>query len=615
MNFLSPSSLVLAGILPVIVLFYLLKRKRVSYEVSSTLLWERFLAETQANAPFQKLRRHILLLLQLLVALLIILALARPYRESLIQHGGLSIVVLDASASMQASDVTPNRFEAARSLVQDMIDSMRSGDRMVLIQAGGRTEVLHSPSEDGVLLSRALERAKVTDAPGHLDEALDLAIGLARGQGEAHIHLISDGANIDLSEFENRSLSLHFHSVGQQAENVGIVALDLKQHPEDPSRRALLAGLSNFGSQVASVTAVVELDGVEVARDTLEVGPGATESVVHETSHQGDGIFRVRLEHSGPDWLSVDDQASLAARPLARIPVTLIGQDRSFLEKALLAIPEVDLVKLEGMDEIPQTGGVMVVATEDMPAGWPDQGNVLAFRALPTDWRVGLEERSFPVILDWVSTHPVFRFVSLENVRIQNALKATKPQGAEVLIESGDFPLAWALDRPERKALWVAFDPVESTWPLRVSFPMFMANAVRWLHPGSSTGQDGALAAGTPFEMRLEQVPLQVRALDPQGQEIRVDWKPGSTRLKVSETLIAGDYRVEADGLPFPFCVNLLDAGESRIQPSSSISLGDYQQVESMAGWSGQEEYWRWLALLALVFLMAEWWYFHRRTV
>ena len=51
MKFLAPTALWFALALPAVVVFYLLKRKRVTRVVPSTLLWQRFLAETQASAP------------------------------------------------------------------------------------------------------------------------------------------------------------------------------------------------------------------------------------------------------------------------------------------------------------------------------------------------------------------------------------------------------------------------------------------------------------------------------------------------------------------------------------------------------------------------------------
>src|SRR3954451_4759046 len=103
MSFLAPTSFIFALLLPVVIVFYLLKRKRVVRLVSSTLLWQKFLAETQASAPFQKLRHNWLLLLQILLLLLAVLALARPYLSGKMVGGRLQVVILDASASMQST--------------------------------------------------------------------------------------------------------------------------------------------------------------------------------------------------------------------------------------------------------------------------------------------------------------------------------------------------------------------------------------------------------------------------------------------------------------------------------------------------------------------------------
>src|SRR5438093_10434373 len=78
MSFLAPAALVFAASIPVVIVFYLLKRKRVVKLVSSTVLWQRFLADTQASAPFQKLRRNWLLILQLLMLTMRVLSLVRP---------------------------------------------------------------------------------------------------------------------------------------------------------------------------------------------------------------------------------------------------------------------------------------------------------------------------------------------------------------------------------------------------------------------------------------------------------------------------------------------------------------------------------------------------------
>src|SRR6478735_4035215 len=136
MHFLSPLAFVFAASIPVVVVFYLLKRKRVVKLVSSTLLWQKFLSETQASAPFQKLRKNWLLILQLILLALAVLALARPYFATRIKPAQLRVVVLDSSASMQAVDESPSRFERARAEALKWVDTLAGSDQMVILQAG-----------------------------------------------------------------------------------------------------------------------------------------------------------------------------------------------------------------------------------------------------------------------------------------------------------------------------------------------------------------------------------------------------------------------------------------------------------------------------------------------
>src|SRR6185436_2543031 len=216
MNFLAPAAFIFAATLPIVVVFYLLKRKRVVKLVPSTILWQKFLAETQASAPFQRLRHNWLLILQLLMLALVIFALARPYFAGQAKSSRLRVVILDASASMQSTDEKPSRFEKARAEALKFVGGLRDNDQMVVLQSAANTEVKQSATSDKMALRRAVQSALPIDSPTRLGEAFKLGETLIKNQPDAEIHLFSDGAVANLGEFENKNLPLIYHKVGQR---------------------------------------------------------------------------------------------------------------------------------------------------------------------------------------------------------------------------------------------------------------------------------------------------------------------------------------------------------------------------------------------------------------
>ena len=75
MHFLTPLGFLLAGLAIPILLLYMLKLRRRQVQVSSTFLWVQLLRDQQANAPWQKLKRNLLLILQLLILAALVIAL------------------------------------------------------------------------------------------------------------------------------------------------------------------------------------------------------------------------------------------------------------------------------------------------------------------------------------------------------------------------------------------------------------------------------------------------------------------------------------------------------------------------------------------------------------
>src|SRR5438046_7255396 len=106
-HFLSPAAGAIAAavVIPLLLLLYFLKLRRRELPVSSTLLWRKAIQDLQVNAPFQKLRRNLLLILQMAALLLLCLALTRPVTFFKPGAGKNTVILIDRSASMNATDI------------------------------------------------------------------------------------------------------------------------------------------------------------------------------------------------------------------------------------------------------------------------------------------------------------------------------------------------------------------------------------------------------------------------------------------------------------------------------------------------------------------------------
>jgi hypothetical protein len=611
MHFLAPAAFAFAAAIPVVVLFYLLKRKRVIKLVSSTLLWQQFLAETQASAPFQKLRKNWLLILQIVLLVFAILALSRPYFAGKTKPAQLRVVILDASASMQATDEAPSRFEKARAEALKWVDSLANNDLMVILQAGASTEVKQSATSEKAALRRALQVCTCSDGPTRLVPALRMAESLVRDQQGAEIHLFSDGAVPELNEFDNKALPLVYHRIGKGCNNIGITALDVRANPEDARQRAVYVSVANFSSNSVQTELELLLDDRLVETRPLTIPPGDTSPQVFIAAQSRDGVFTLRL--TSKDDLAADNQASIVSLLPKPVKALLVTRGNRLLEKALRATPNVELALATDSTD-PATAFDFVVLDGVTPSVWP-KGNVLAIHVINTNWVPGVMRLEAPAIVDWKTAHPLLRYAGLDNVQVVESLAAKAPDWAVALVDSPQAPLVLAGELGRQRIIWIGFDTLESNWPLRISFPIFIANAVEWLNPANVKGGQLLVKAGEAFRLALARPEKNAEVALPGGATRVLNLEPNAHELVFGDTYKQGIYRLRLGTNETLFCVDLLDAAESNIQPRDELHLGKYTKVAATTMQRANMELWRTIAALALCVLLVEWWYYHRRTV
>ena len=209
----------LMALLPLAVLaLYFLKLKREPVEVPSTYLWRMSIEDLHVNSLWQRLRKSLLLFLQLLLVALAILALLRPGWEGQELEGQRMIFAIDNSASMGAKDLKEDqdRLQAAKEQTLALIDQMHSDMAAMVISFNDEARVMQGFTPNRRKLREAVEKIQLTARPTNLLGALQLADGLANpGQ------VVEPESNVAIDISEGEKTTLYIFSDGRFADVKG----------------------------------------------------------------------------------------------------------------------------------------------------------------------------------------------------------------------------------------------------------------------------------------------------------------------------------------------------------------------------------------------------------
>lgn len=664
MPFTTPLALLGLLFIPVVVAMYLLKLRRDETFVPSTLLWARLIADVEANAPWQKLRRSLLLLLQLLLVVILALLAARPFFE---RPAGLArdvVLVIDTSASMAATDVAPNRLEAAKAAVMEALRELPTGGKVSVIAADRSARIVVNETADMGRVRQALDDIKPTSDSGDLSDALELADKLAKRSGDAQILVATDGA-LATRPTARVAAPIRVISVGRARKNQAIVALAVRTAASTVTR-SVFVSVANLDLERSRRRLEFWGDGrlLEV-REVLLDAQARADVVVDDIS--GDvRTLEVRLVSADPsitmkpDDLAVDDTAWAIIPPDRKRLILLVGPGDPYLETALSYLPNVELYGVTpaeygpGSERNDGRPWDLTIFEGSLPATLP-RTPILAI-APGTSSALGevtgtLEQ---PGVGTLGADEPILRYVDLSTTHISKADRLTLPDWARTIIPGPKgAPLLYVGSRAGLPTAVLAFEPRRSDLPLQVAFPILLANLTGELLGGSSAPTQ-AVQPGTPVSLALPSGASGLAVTRPDGSVVElVPGTPDGASVTFTGTDLPGVYLVTphladaasaasaapsarpAAASPGPsaslaesdassrFAVALFDVNESTIAPGSAATIEALGAAAAASPAQGagataterpttRDEVWAPLVILALLGLCVEWAVYHR---
>ncbi len=585
MNLLSPLALVWLGAVPVLVWLWRLSATRHQTRVPSLIPFEHLL-KRQARR-----RTHVivnlLFWLQLVALIGLILALSQPVLFQ--RRAKVTLIVVDTSASMGASQRGSSAFERAKRALISRLAHKAPMDQVFLMATSPVTAVTPRPVTDTTTLIRALDGLRVSDLGGNLSTTARIGRALLGVDPEETV-VITD----EPPPAEPLGEHVRWVSVGGSLPNVAILGVDARGPLCSPSDARVLVTVQNFSNDAAHATLHTIQDGRSLGETRAELAPHARQTVALTLPERAHGTIEIVLNASS-DALTVDDRAWIQLAQGERLPIVIAASSPTFTQTIsawLSACPS-----LTGTVQRPSGGGPYLLVTDQPLQLTPAVAGAMVFLPPPSPE---------PVLGYWMAStdHPISAYLSpIDAVTASlNLVGAQAVSGTPVisaLVRGRNVPVVLTEERESRRVVSMLFDPVghEESTPILIAF----FNSLRWLMGEADMTTTGetltvpGFAAGTVTVRR------------PDGATETVETEGGL--LHYEATTRAGVYRLTQGSRERALVVNFFDPLESNtLEHASTWHGAPARGVVTHALPRAVLPLTNTLLLLLLLLLLAEWW-------
>jgi len=606
MNFLFPLGLAWLASVPVLVWLWRYATSKHQIRVSSLVPFAHLLRRRPARR--QRVVVNWLFWLQAACLVLIALALAEPAFRG---HATRTVLlILDTSASLQATHRGSPLLSAAKARLLSRIAHLGSRERALLVTTAPVRALTPEPTGDRFALQQLVGAASASDLGGRLSSAARLGQVLLGAAPDETVAATDEPAPEALAP------SVRVESVGEPLPNVAILGVDAYEPlcvpapvgGASPDQARLIVTIQNFSGEAQEVSVEARQRGRVLTQQRLRLEadqrlPVALSVAVEQAetlpvpapveprpSGSGRNAGRggrpasalmafapqepVQVQVSAPhDALAVDNQAWVTLQDRARLSVVVASDAPSFAEtigRWLDACPRIQWRRLDlrsgpaaAAERPPRSAlrsALMAVAAESasevlitdqlsQAQAWPSSSLVFA----------GHTARAQAAMVYWlnVAPHAITTYLrSLEPVATAVTPLATLESGEPVLwalAKGTRVPLVLAGQRQGRRLVQCAIDPTAT--PSSFSLIVLFFNSVRWL-----SGSQGLLMTGEPLVVGpLPAGPVRIER--PDGTRERRMHEGGVLREDATDR--AGLYRVAQGGARFERAVNFFDAVES----------------------------------------------------
>lgn len=618
-----------------IAIFYILKVRLRRVPVATTMFWDQLFEEKQARSIWQRLRHLVSLLLQLAFLALVVFALSDPYLPWEALKSRRIVLIVDNSASMNATDVSPTRLDEVKSKANTLINGLRWKDEMAIISASSTARVEVGLTSHQRTLKDTLKKIKATDGTNCLESAMEVADRLLSDHQRTTVYLMTDGCTPNIDAIAKRE-DVKLVKIGNTIGNAGITQFQVRRSLIDPIGYQILVGVSNFSDEPLETRLDVDIGDSPVDALPLKLKPG--EQWSHVLDHVSAEGGQITAKLNSEDAFPADNTAMAILPARERVKVLLFTEGSLFLQKVFEAIPYVDLYMTSDLNTpIPRDATVVyhrLVPTKSVSATTlfiDPQSSCPAFDVGP--------DIETPMVTKQDEKSELMTYVRLNNVMMPEARKISFKDEATILVESVSGDPLFATIESREKSLRQAVLTVnlsKGDLPLRTAFPILITNVMSWFQ-----GDKGELRQAVPTGsvVRLELAELRDKLpqtetagtlllMAPDGnrrelpgdvEEISIGplQQQGLWKIGISSPQANAESDSESSNPPQHFmtleeiAVNITSDEESNLNTQPTERNTSKFQTSGFGG----RPLWFYLTLAAFGLMTTEWYLYQRRLI
>lgn len=462
MSFLNIWPLVFLITIPFLILLYILKEKSDDLVVSSSIFWEEIYKTLEVNSPFEKLKKNIMLLLQILITLLIILALMNPFFKFMGKEYSELIIVIDTSASMLGISEDKTCIDRGKDIAKEYVDSSSNGTKISIITANKETKTLVADSGNKALVKEKIDSITESFNPGDLNSSLRLIESMTKDLKNYKVLFITD-KEIDIGELNGQVIYLD--------KNKSNISIDNIAHKKENGKVSIISTITNRGNVDYSGDFYLYKENNLLEATSLELKKG--EETTLNFNIEDTDISYLKGEISGKDAILEDNTFYHVMKNNDNKKILLVSDKNVFLEKALSVVSQTEVIKtnditnisekdnydlyiFDGMlrENIPEHGNILIVN--------PSENNLFAVLGEEDGGEASVVGEDIPKYLQDM----IFTASKIKKVQV--------PTWAKSLVNVGDSSILFLGKHNNQKIAVANFDFHNTDLPLKAEFPMLI---------------------------------------------------------------------------------------------------------------------------------------------